>query len=275
MISLMQQQNVEEHNAPPLASPNITTPPPRFKFILLYITESPLLHISCQNLTTCSCVRSLEGKERSASEKSWQENDLVMALPTHPSHPFHLFHRILQRVADIQPTTPRQDLPDDNAVGPTGQESERDALEQVPEKVREGWRAALTQFANEFQAYPQNQSITTNPKLLSALPCYWPLVCMTLNAKSAINRFRCAAKCIFHNDAKLLGHTDASARTITQNQANNIELAAIRLLAHALARLFQPTTRSISLYHLCRQVGTASHSRILDNCSNQWNAPLQ
>ena len=40
--------------------------------------------------------------------------------------------------------------------------------------------------------YPHNQLIPINPKLLSSLPCYWPLVRMTLNAKAAINRFRCA-----------------------------------------------------------------------------------
>ena len=38
------------------------------------------------------------------------------------------------------------------------------------------------------------------------------------------------------------GDTDTSARTITHNQANAIELATIRPLAHALARLFQPTS---------------------------------
>ena len=46
MISLAQQQNVEECNAPPLVSSNIVTPPPCFKYILLYNTGNSLLHVS-------------------------------------------------------------------------------------------------------------------------------------------------------------------------------------------------------------------------------------
>ena len=40
--------------------------------------------------------------------------------------------------------------------------------------------------------------------LLSALPCYWPLVRLTLNAKAAINRFRVSLKRVYYND-KLQG----------------------------------------------------------------------
>ena len=60
---------------------------------------------------------------------------------------------------------------------------------------------------------------------------------MTLNA---INRFRSAAKRIFHN-ARLQGHTSDSALAIVQNQAIEIELMAIRPLAQLLASLFSTT----------------------------------
>ena len=82
MISLMQQQNVQGCIAPPLASPNRTTPPPRFKYILLYIQRGVRSSTSSEDLATCSCVR------RAASWKRWQGGDLVkMALLTHPAHP--------------------------------------------------------------------------------------------------------------------------------------------------------------------------------------------
>ena len=83
MISLTQQQNVEECNAPPLVSSNIITPPPCFKYMLLYFAGNSLLYVSSKNLATCSCVRSL-GEWGAAIEKDDKEvGDLAkMALLT-------------------------------------------------------------------------------------------------------------------------------------------------------------------------------------------------
>ena len=76
-----------------------------------------------------------------------------------------------------------------------------------------------------------------NPSLLSALPCYWPLVRMTLNAKSAINRFRVSLRRMYFNE-KLQGASDEDALRIVHDQANELELMALTPLAHYLANLF-------------------------------------
>ena len=92
MISLTQQQNVEECNAPPLVSSNIITPPPCFKYIL-YNTGNSLLHVSSKNLATCSRVRSLGGRGAAIEKDDKEVGDLAkMALLTHPSQPPHNFH---------------------------------------------------------------------------------------------------------------------------------------------------------------------------------------
>ena len=55
-------------------------------------------------------------------------------------------------------------------------------VEEVPEDVRQNWHTALESFLKEYQSYPVNQNFVINPSLLSALPCCWPQVRMTLNA---------------------------------------------------------------------------------------------
>ena len=117
----------------------------------------------------------------------------------------------------------------------------QEGLEEVPEKVRADWRRTLAQFVEELPTYPRDQPFQVNTTMLSMLPCYWPLVRMTLNAKGAINRFRSAAKRLFHN-AQLQGHTGDGALAIVQCQANEIELMAIRPLAQLLASLFCTNT---------------------------------
>ena len=56
------------------------------------------------------------------------------------------YRRVLQRVTDIQPATPRQDNMDDNETSmPAQQESAQEGLEEVPEKNRADWRRSLSQ----------------------------------------------------------------------------------------------------------------------------------
>ena len=121
-------------------------------------------------------------------------------------------------------------LPPSEALAPA-------KVEEVPEDVRQNWHTALESFLKEYQSYPVNQNFVINPSLLSALPCYWPLVRMTLNAKGAINRFRVSLRRIYYNE-KLQGASDENALRTVHDQANELELMALTPLAHYLANLF-------------------------------------
>ena len=109
--------------------------------------------------------------------------------------------------------------------------------EEVPEDVRQNWHTALESFLKEYQTYPVDENFEVNPSLLSALPCYWPLVRMTLNAKAAINRFRVSLRRMYYNE-KLQGASDENALRTVHNRANELELMALTPLAHYLANLF-------------------------------------
>ena len=56
-------------------------------------------------------------------------------------------------------------------------------------------------------------------------PLFWPLVRLTLNAKTAINRFRVSLKRVYYND-KLQGASDENALRTVHTQANELELMA-------------------------------------------------
>ena len=82
-----------------------------------------------------------------------------------------------------------------------------------------------------------DENFEVNPSLLSALSCYWPLVRLTLNAKTAINRFRVSLRRVYYND-KLQGASDENALRTVHTRANELELMALTPLAHYLANLF-------------------------------------
>ena len=104
----------------------------------------------------------------------------------------------------------------------------------------------------------------SNPSLLSALPCYWPLVRLTLNAKAAINRFRVSLKRMNYN-ALLQEASDENALRTVHNQANKLKLMVLTPLAHHLANLFS-TPNKLSLCHFGQRVGTPVVRGVLDAC---------
>ena len=110
-------------------------------------------------------------------------------------------------------------------------------LEEVPEDVRKNWHTALTNFLQEPQGHNAEQPIEINPRLIAALPCYWPLVRMTLCGQAAMNRFRVSLRRVYYN-AKLLGADDCQALDAACAQANALELMALTPLAQYLADLF-------------------------------------
>ena len=110
-------------------------------------------------------------------------------------------------------------------------------LEEVPEDVRRNWHTALTNFLQEPQGHNAEQPIEINPRLIAALPCYWPLVRMTLCGQAAMNRFRVSLRRVYYN-AKLLGADDRQALDAACAQANALELMALTPLAQYLADLF-------------------------------------
>ena len=126
--------------------------------------------------------------------------------------------QLLERLPEAAPGTPRQPttadqgdpLPPAEAFAPA-------KVEEVPEDVRQNWHTALESFLKEYQTYPVNENFQVNPSLLSALPCYWPLVRLTLNAKAAINRFRVSLKRVYYN-AKLQGASDENALRTVQGR---------------------------------------------------------
>ena len=134
--------------------------------------------------------------------------------------------QLFERLPDAAPDTPRQPTTADQGdpLPPLAPAK----VEEVPEDVRQNWHTALESFLKEYQTYPVK---------LSALPCYWPLVRLTLNAKAAINRFRVSLKRVYYND-KLQGASDENALRTLHNQANELELMALTPLAHYLANLF-------------------------------------
>ena len=84
-----------------LFPPYIVTPPPCFKYILLYNTGNSLLHVSSKNLATCSCVRSLGGKGAAIEKDDKEVGDLAkMALLTSLTTPPQL-----QNLTHPTPTT--------------------------------------------------------------------------------------------------------------------------------------------------------------------------
>ena len=111
---------------------------------------------------------------------------LKYAIPGDNDKPY--LPQLYERLPEALPLTPRKPiiaeqgdpLPPTEALAPA-------RVEEVPEDVRQNWHTALESFLKEYQSYPVNQNFVINPSLLSALPCYWPLVRMTLNAKGAIN----------------------------------------------------------------------------------------
>ena len=88
-------------------------------------------------------------------------------------------HRQLLRLeANIDSATPRQEVLDDpTTFTPTQHMLPKENLEELPEKIRTDWRRSLAQFAELHATYEPDQYIVANTRLLSALPCYWPLVC--------------------------------------------------------------------------------------------------
>ena len=110
-------------------------------------------------------------------------------------------------------------------------------LEEVPEDVRRNWHTALTNFLQEPQGHNTEQTIEINPRLIAALPCYWPLVRMSLCGQAAMNRFRVSLRRVYYN-AKLLGADDNQAHDAACAQANALELMALTPLAQYLADLF-------------------------------------
>ena len=161
---------------------------------------------------------------------------LKYAIPGDTDKPY--LPQLHERLPEAAPVTPRKPppaqqgdpLPPPEALAPA-------KVEEVPEDVRQNWHTALESFLKEYQSYPVNQNFAVNPSLLAALPCYWPLVRMTLNAKGAINRFRVSLRRIYYNE-KLQGASDDNALRTAHDQANELELMALTLLAQYLANLF-------------------------------------
>ena len=161
---------------------------------------------------------------------------LKYAIPGDTDKPY--LPQLHERLPEAAPVTPRKPppaeqgdpLPPPEALAPA-------KVEEVPEDVRQNWHTALESFLKEYQSYPVNQNFVVNPSLLAALPCYWPLVRMTLNAKGAINRFRVSLRRIYYNE-KLQGASDENALSTVHDQANELELMALTPLAQYLANLF-------------------------------------
>ena len=129
-----------------------------------------------------------------------------------------------------QPDEQGEPLPPRAALAPA-------KLEEVPEDVRKNWHTALTSFLQEPQGHNSSQTVEINPRLMAALPCYWPLVRMSLCGQAAMNRFRVSLRRVYYN-AKLLGADDNQALDAARAQANDLELMALTPLAQYLADLF-------------------------------------
>ena len=113
---------------------------------------------------------------------------LQYAIPAEADQPY--LPQLRARLTEATPGTPRQPQPEEqgepvpppSALAPA-------KLEEVPEHVRKNWHTAMESFAKDYQAYPLNEDFVNNPSLLASLPCYWPLVRMTLNAKGVKTDF--------------------------------------------------------------------------------------
>ena len=139
------------------------------------------------------------------------------------------------------------------------------------EDVRQNWHTALKSFLKEHQTYPVNENFEVNPSLLSAL-CYWPLVRLTLNAKTAINRFRVSLKRVYYND-KLQGASDenACAQCILRQMSLN---SWPYTLAHYLANLFStsnelPYVTSANEWKLSSEEFWI-HALLSESCRFNW-----
>ena len=108
---------------------------------------------------------------------------LKYAIPGDKDKP-HL-PQLYERLPDAAPDTPRHPITGDQGDPlPPGESLAPAKVEEVPEDVRQNWHTALESFLKEYQTYPVDGNFEVNPSLLSALPCYWPLVRLTLNAKA-------------------------------------------------------------------------------------------
>ena len=107
---------------------------------------------------------------------------LKYAIPCEADQPF--LPQLYERLPEAAPATPRKPPPDEQG-GPLPPPAALAPAkgEEVPEDVRQNWHTALESFLKEYQSCPITQNFEVNPSLLAALPCYWPLVRMTLNAK--------------------------------------------------------------------------------------------
>ena len=161
---------------------------------------------------------------------------LKYAIPSDNDKPY--LPQLYERLPEAVPDTPRQPITADQGDPlPPAEALAPAKVEEVPEDVRQNWHTALESFLEEYQTYPVDENFEVNPSLLSALPCYWPLVRMTLNAKAAINRFRVSLRRVYYND-KLQGASDENALRTVHNRPNELELMALTPLAHYLANLF-------------------------------------
>ena len=104
---------------------------------------------------------------------------LKYAIPSDSDKPF--LPQLYERLPDAAPDTPRQPITDEQ-----GEPLPPAKVEEVLEDVRQNWHTALESFFKEYQTYPVDGNFEVNSSLLSALPCYWPLVRLTLNAKAAL-----------------------------------------------------------------------------------------
>ena len=161
---------------------------------------------------------------------------LKYAIPCESDKPF--LPQLYEQLSEAAPATPRKPPPDEQGDPLPPPEALAPAkVEEVPEDDRQNWHIALESFLKEYQSYPIYQNFEVNPSLVAALPCYWPPVRMTLNAKSAINRFQVSLRRVYHNE-KLLGAPDNNALRTAHDQANELELMALTPLVQYLANLF-------------------------------------
>ena len=155
---------------------------------------------------------------------------LTYAIPSDNDKPY--LPQLFERLPDAAPDTPRQpNTADQGDPLPPAEAPAPAKVEEVPKDVRQNWHTALESFLKEYQTYPVEGSFEVNPSLLSALPCYWPLVRLTLNAKAAINRFRVSLRKVYYND-KLQGASNENALRTVHTQANELELMALTFLLH-------------------------------------------
>ena len=156
-------------------------------------------------------------------------------------------------ITDAAPDTPRQPIADamrtfTSSRGPRTSQSKR-----------QNWHTALESFLKEYQTYPVDGNFEINSSLLSALSCYWPRVRLTLNAKTAINRFRISLRRVYYND-RLQGSSDENAQCILGQTSLNSWLLPLTQTS-----LLHQTN---SLCHFGQRVGALVIEGVLDKwCS--------